>query len=514
MATNVDDLVVKDGSGISQVKSDLDELKERIEETSAALAKTPKVNELDDLKEQIKSIKSTMDNLPGDFSGRLDAMKQRVDELQTGAALLGNQAADVPEGIKAITREVKESDLYKSFEVTGRIPTTGGADGSWSDRTKIPSYSAKAATPVLISDMAGGSTTVYRPGIFMDQQWQMDVASRIPVVTVSNAATYTIPKETLPSRYGAWKSTLAADVDGDPTPTSTATFTDVDGLIVGGVVRFWNASDALLGSSTVVSINTSTKVVTFTTNSLDFDATSGWKVTSENYGVIAEQATKPSGYVGTSNVSFNLKTLPTIIPTTVNALNTINGLQSMIEQKLPERHMRNLSYHVMYGDDGTSKLQGLRTYTGAQSYAWSSGVSGDNRVDAVMKAANLIPWTSGIGVIMSQTDFPALQLLKGSDGHYLRTGNFGMVPMGMVGASWYLGAYELVFDYAVTTTHFTVINWADASEIADLNTASLLWGYINDDFEKNIIRARYEATLCHAIKSTQAYVVGQWDSAP
>lgn len=515
MAMNEDDLITKGGvTDPALVKTELDALKERVEETSAAMAKTPNKAELDDLKGQIESIKSTVENIPGDWTDRLDAMKKRVDELQTGAALLGNKAADVPQGIKAITHQIKDTPTYKSLVDTGRIATTGGVDGSWSAKTTIPSFSAKAASPVVISDMAGGDLTTYRPGIFMDDKWAMDIASRIPRVVVSNSTTYTIPKESDPSRYGAWKSTLAADINGDPTPVSVATFTDVVGLIPGSVVRFYNASDVLLGSSTVLSINTSTKVVTFTTNSITWDATTGWKVVSENYGVTAELAQKPSGFVGTENVSFTLKTLASIIPTTVNALNTIQGLRSMIEMKLPERHRRNLSYHLLYGDDGTQKLQGLRTYTGAQSYAWSSGVSGDNQVDAVMRAANLIPWTSGLGVIMSQADLPTLFLLKGSDGHYLRTGSFGMVPLGMVGQSWYLGPYELVFDYAVTSTHFTVINWSDASEIADQNTASLMWGYINDDFEKNIIRARYEATLCHAIKSTQAYVVGQWDAAP
>ena len=131
-----------------------------------------------------------------------------------------------------------------------------------------------------------------------------------------------------------------------------------------------------------------------------------------------------------------------------------------------------------------------------------------------MKSVNLIPWTSGIGCVMKQSDLTALTLLKDSTGQYLTSGNFGMVPLQMVGSAWFLGPFELVFDYANAATHFTVINWADASEIADQATAALMWGYIGNDFADNVIRARYEATLAHAIKSTQAYVVGTWDVAP
>ncbi len=499
------------------IRQELEGVKSKLTEVGSALANTPNSDEIETLTTQVEAIKSSLENVGGDYRGLIDALTERVDELQTGAALLGGKAADQPEGIKAITQQIADSEAYKGlFDANGQ-KAIGNPINAWFGKTRVPSYTAggyKAASPVTISDMAGGNQTAYRPGIFTDQYWAMNLATRIPSIVVRNATTYTIPRETDASRYGAWTSTLAADLDGDPTPKSTATFTDTDGLMFGSVVRFYDSNGDLLGSSTVISYVPATGVVTFTTDSLTWDAVTGDRVTSENYGVSAEEATKPSGWVGTENVSFNLKMLASLIPTTVNALNTIQGLEAMIESKLPERHLRNLSRHLLYGDDSAGQLQGLRSYSGAQTYSWSGGVTGDTQVDAVMRAANLIPWTSPIGIIMSQVDLPTLTLLKGSDGHYLRTGNFGMVPMSMVGTAWFLGPYELVFDYAVASTHFTVINWRDASEIADQDTASLMWGYINADFEQNIIRARYEATLCHAIKSTQAYVVGTWDSAP
>lgn len=503
----------------SAIKTEMDGIKSRLDEVGAALKGTPSATEITNLKAQIDAVNASVADIPGNYKGLIDALEKRVDELQTGAALLGSKAADQPAGIKAITQAVMDSPIYKSIfdGDTGKRGNQICAANTYSGRTPIESFAAagfKAPSPVVISDMAGGSLTAYKPGTVEAREFDMNIASRIPTVIVSGASTYAVPKETLPSRYGAWKSTLSANIDGDPTPKSTATFTDVDGLMVGSTVRFYSATDTVLGSSTVVSIDTGTKIVTFTTNSLDFDATSGWKVTSENYGVSAELATKPSGFVGTANVEFALKMLASIIPTTVNALNTVQGMQALIERKLPLRHMRNLSQHLIYGDDSAGQLQGLRTYTGAQTSLWSSGVSGDNQVDAVMRAANLIPWGAMTSVIMAQADLPSLYLLKGSDGHYLRTGNFGMVPLTQAGASWFLGPYELVFDQAVVSGDFTVINLALASEIADQNTASLMWGYINDDFSQNIIRARYEATLTHAILDTNEYVVAEWDAAP
>jgi hypothetical protein len=500
----------------AEIKSEMDGIKSRLEEVGAALKGTPSAAEIATLSGQIDAIKSTVDSIPGNYTALVTALTERVDELQTGAALLGSQAPDQPQGIKAITQAVMDSPLYKSIfdGDTGKRGNQLCATNTFTGRTEIESFAAagyKAPAPVVISDMAGGNLTAYKPGTIEAREFDMSLATRIPSVIVSGATTYAVPKETLPSRYGAWKSKLAATLTAT---TSTATFDDVDGLKVGSVVRFFSATDTVLGSSTVVSINTTTKVVTFTTNSLTWNGTIGWKVTSENYGVSAELATKPSGFVGTANVEFSLKMLASIIPTTVNALNTIQGMQALIERKLPLRDLRNMSQHLLYGDDSAGQLQGLRTYTGAQTSLWSSGVSGDNQVDAVMRAANLIPWGAQTSVIMAQADLPSLYLLKGSDGHYLRTGNFGMVPLTQAGASWFLGPYELVFDQAVVSGDFTVINLALASEIADQNTASLMWGYINDDFSQNIIRARYEATRAHAILDTNEYVVGEWDAAP
>ncbi len=500
----------------SAIKTEMDGLKSRLDEVGAVLKGTPSAAEVKSLQASIEAIKTTVENIPGNYEALVQSLEGRVDELQTGAALLGSSAQDQPQGIKAITALVMDSPLYKSIfdGDTGKRGNQLCATNTFSGRTSIESFAAagwKAPAPVIISDMAGGNLTSYKPGVIEAREFDMSLATRIPSVIISGSTTYAVPKETLPSRFGAWKSKVAATLTAI---TSTSTFDDVDGLKVGSIVRFYSATDTVLGSSTVVSIDTGTKVVTFTTNSLTWDATIGWKVSSENYAVSAELATKPSGFVGTANVEFSLKMLASIIPTTVNALNTIQGMAALIERKLPLRHLRNLSQHLLYGTDSAGQLQGLRTYTGAQTSLWSSGVSGDNQVDAVMRAANLIPWGAQTSVIMAQADLPALYLLKGSDGHYLRTGNFGMVPLTQAGASWFLGPYELVFDQAVVSGDFTVINLALASEIADQNTASLMWGYINDDFSQNIIRARYEATLAHAILDVNEYVVAEWDAAP
>ena len=512
----------------SEIQTRLNEMGETLAEAIAA-AKTADGNseavlvEIKSLKETIETVKESAADLPANYESQLKAIRDQVDAFQTGAALSMAGKAGVPRGMKAVTQQVMDSPVYKSMmsksgEKYAELKTTSYGNGNWSERTEIPSFAAsgyKAPSPVVLSDIAGVDTDVWRVGDPIEsREWAMNIRGRIPSVITAGAATYTVARESLPSRYGAWKTTLAANINGDPTPTSTATLTDVEGILRGAVHRFYNASDVQIGSAVVVSWDTGTKVVTYVTNSLDFDATSGWKVTSENYAAVAELGEKPNQFLGSATESFTLRMIPSILPTTVQALNTIQGMAAMIERKMPLRFDRNLSRHLIYGDNSADELQGLRTYSGAQSSLWSSGVSGDNQVDAIMRAVNMIPWGVPIDVLMTQLDLPALTLLKGADGHYMRTGSFGQVPLTQIGLSWFLGSHELVFDYAVASGDFMPINWVGASEIADQNTASLMWGYIDDDFVKNIIRARYEATLAQAILDTQEYVVAEWDAAP
>jgi hypothetical protein len=59
-----------------------------------------------------------------------------------------------------------------------------------------------------------------------------------------------------------------------------------------------------------------------------------------------------------------------------------------------------------------------------------------------------------------------------------------------------------------------LIDPAVASEIADLEDASLAMGHNNDDFTKNLVRIRYDHRMLHAILSVTGYAIGDWDSQP
>lgn len=71
---------------------------------------------------------------------------------------------------------------------------------------------------------------------------------------------------------------LTAQVNGDPTPVSTATLDDVTAFVPTEYAVFYNTAGVILGSALIVSINGGTKVITFATGSLTWDAEIGDRV--------------------------------------------------------------------------------------------------------------------------------------------------------------------------------------------------------------------------------------------
>ncbi len=304
-------------------------------------------------------------------------------------------------------------------------------------------------------------------------------------------------------------------MDGDPTPKTTAEFTEVTGFVEGTYVRFWNASGDLLKRVQIVSINTTTNVVTFATDALDFDATAGWRITGENFGAIAESATKPFGWAEVQMATAALKTIPTMLGVTEQLISSVPGLNAWIEGKLRMRAVRNLSWHLLKGD-GTQadQLAGFDNESGAQSYAWSGGETGDNRLDAVIRAMAMIPWTGDLAVVLNKLDLIKMLIVKGSDGHYINSNMLGSLSVISVGNRLFLGPFEMILDDAVVEGDFYALNLSEASELVDAQTNTLTYGYINDQFARNQITARYEERLLHEIQTVRAFVLGEWDSAP
>jgi hypothetical protein len=302
------------------------------------------------------------------------------------------------------------------------------------------------------------------------------------------------------------------------------TVRDVDsttGFVAGTYVRFLNPSTgALVARKKIVTV-TSTTRLTFATDDLDFDLADDGIVVGENYGATAEGTagtsyTKPYGHLAVTSTNEALKTLAVLYAITEARLKSAPGLTSFLTAKMQTLAKENLSWHLLYGDDGVaSQLAGFASETGAQTYAWSTGGDADdNRLDAVIRAASMINGAGELSVVMCKSDFFRLLLLKGSDGHYLGSAKFGKIPMERIDGSWYLLDMPIVIDDACRVADFFVVDFARASELVDQQSDALGFGYVASQFANNEITARYEHSVLHAILDPGAYVYGQWDEAP
>ena len=336
----------------SDVVGALDAIRGRLETIESRMSTstqgTPVPAEADELRSRVDSIEQALDDMPGDWRSSIDAINERLDAIDA--------RAEMPEGTetRAVGEIIAASDAYKSLFAEGQLTRSQG----FGREIQIPSLidPREQRSVVGISDVGPATPPSYRPGIVATPYEPQLLMQRIPYIPIPGIKTYTVRKEPEVSRGAAVATTLASAVDGDPTPTNTATFTDVTGFAEGYYCRFWDASNNLLKRVKIVSINTSTNVVTFATGALDFDSASGNRVTSEVFAATAESGTKPSGYLTVTSEDMALQTLAVMLGVSEQVLDSVDGMTQWIETRLRMRARRNFSPHLLYGQ-GSSKNQ-------------------------------------------------------------------------------------------------------------------------------------------------------------
>jgi len=455
-----------------------------------------------------------------ELKAAIDEVDAKLPDLGPVENILNSPAGSAAEQAKTIGQMIHADKDFQRFlknkgaSFSHKIPTQSfqGKDGG--KIAAILQASGQKATILGATELEAMSYDARRSAIVSDPEESVDgFIPMIPGVPMPGAETYRYRKETAKSLTGYCHTTLAVEIDGAPTPKTTTTFTSVDGFVPNTYVRFFAAGG--MARKLIVSINTGTKVVTFDTDDLDFDAAVGIDITSEQFGATVESGTKPYGFLEMEQVTVNLKMLSELIGVTVQRLNAAPTLDAWIRQKLPTRMRRNIAWHLLYGvvaNDG--ELAGFASDTDVQTYLWNSGIVGDNRADAMLKAALLVV-SDNITFVINKRDLMLLRTMKTTtDGHYLLSGDFGRVKFEKVGTTWVLDGYPIIVSDAVIDGDFFAIDFAQASELLDQQSSELTFGWIDDQFAKNEITVRYEENLAHAILSTAAYVYGQWNSAP
>jgi HK97 family phage major capsid protein len=232
------------------------------------------------------------------------------------------------------------------------------------------------------------------------------------------------------------------------------------------------------------------------------------------YGATAESQQKPAGIVAYAKQELTLKTIAITAPMTQQALNSVAGLQSFVQEELQFRQQLVIDWHILYGDGTDPKeLDGFLTNTNAQTYLWSTGTANDTMADAVMRARLLIKPKGALVCTMNEADWLDILLAKATDEHYLMTA-FGPMKITNEPNRRAIGDITVNIVDAMQQGDFLLANHARASKFVDQQRSSFATGYVNAQFIENEITARHEDTIGHAIRNFQSYVYGSWDSQP
>lgn len=528
--TAEDDLLTKAGgttpapldtTNPKRVEQELEGLKAKIDGLESTIDRLPDGSaipaEVTELKASIDTIDAAVKEIQqGDWGGLIGAMKTRIDALATAMEPAAGTGDDVPKGFAESLLEAEDFKALLENPEAERVKIARLPALNSSRSITVPSVTWPARfKTVTLADVGAVRPPAYRPGIVSDPELPRDLISRIPRVVADGAANWNVPYETDDGIASYITTNASAAVAGGTTPVSAIPVDSVAGFTVGSIARIITTGGTY--EETVTGIDEPNSELDFGTDEIDFDIAEGDRVIATFFGATGELETKPDSGAELDLRTWNFLTMALLMPMSQQVINTVSGIESWGQMKLRMRMSRNYSQHLLYGDNASysDQLQGLATYPNAQTFTWSTdGSTGDNRADAIVRAIDLIRWPGPVTVVMSRGDITSLNLEKTSTEAYVHSTLFGRLPLVNVGGSWFLGPWELYEDDAVTPGDFFPINFAAASEIVDQNRTTMTAGMIDKDFAQNIIRWRYEEVVLHAILSTAAYVVGEWDSAP
>ena len=152
------------------------------------------------------------------------------------------------------------------------------------------------------------------------------------------------------------------------------------------------------------------------TNAIEFVRETGF---TNNAAPVAEGDLKPESDLTFDVQTQTVKTIAHWIPATRQALNDARQLQNYIDNRLRYGLRLEEERQILYGDGTGENLQGFMTADAVQDAGAIAGT--DNQIDHLRRSLTrvILAGYPATGVVMHPTDWEAIELMKGNDGHYL-----------------------------------------------------------------------------------------------
>lgn len=223
-----------------------------------------------------------------------------------------------------------------------------------------------------------------------------------------------------------------------------------------------------------------------------------------------DEIEKPKSAISFEIQSISMKTIAHWLPVTRQILADATGLQSYIDSRLIYGLKMVEDAQILYGDGTGSNLQGIMTADNVQEYKWSDGKAGDNKIDAIRRAmtkARLAEYPV-TGIVMHPNDWEDIELLKGSDGHYI----WVRVTEGGQQRLWRVPVVDTT---AINEGDFLTGAFMMGTALWDREQASIRVSDSHQDFfTKNLLAILAEERITQTIYRPEAFVVGTFDAAP
>lgn len=251
------------------------------------------------------------------------------------------------------------------------------------------------------------------------------------------------------------------------------------------------------------------------TNMIEFFRVSGFtnnaSTVAERSGSPAVFAAKPQSSMTVVGVQAPVRTIAHYEVAHRNVLDDEPTLRGIIDNELLYGLRLVEDDQILNGDGTGSNLTGIRETSGIQTQAWSDGVAGDTRIDAVRRAItkSLLAYYEPTGIIVHPNDMEDLELTKDGESRHL------MVMSVSMGAEPRLWRLPMVSTPAITEGYALVGSFGIGATLYDRMEGSIRVAEQHSDFFiRNAVAILAEERLALAVKRPESFVEVEFDSAP
>lgn len=186
-------------------------------------------------------------------------------------------------------------------------------------------------------------------------------------------------------------------------------------------------------------------------------------------------------------------------------------LRSIIDNELMYGLRLLEDNQILNGNGSGENLTGVLQTSGIQTLNWSAGASGDNKADAIRRAATLsfLAYYEPTGVVLHPTNWEQMELSKDDNGQYLVAVSVAL------GGSPKLWRIPVVETPAIPVNTALVGAFGTGAQLYDREQASIRVSEQHADFfVRNAIVILAEQRLALAVKRPEAFVKVTFDNAP